>query len=41
MPKILVYETPIGTFVDITIAEQKLEQNDMPKNMIKCILMEE
>lgn len=39
MAKDLAFETPIGTFATIELAEEKLRNADMPLSMIKCVVM--
>jgi len=35
----MAYETPIGTFTRIELAEQKLIDCDFDKSMVKCIIL--
>jgi hypothetical protein len=39
MAKVLAYETPIGTFTRIELAEEKLAACDLDKSMIKCVVI--
>lgn len=34
----MYFETPIGTFENIEMAEAKLEACDLDKHMVKCII---